>query len=99
MYGYCVDLPTHTSSHTSASNTTPSDFWAEHENEESVPKMSGASFGNTNKSRNASTDVSGGPNVCLADTVNEGTAKEYKPSLIGNKKPNVRKGVNINDFV
>ena len=51
------------------------------------------------KSRSIATDSTVGPNIILSDGVSDGSAKEYKSSLIGSKKPNVKKGVNIERYV
>jgi len=110
VYGTCLEIGTH-APHVASSNTNQVDFWSEHENESLVPKkhVSSNSSQNTDKlpvnlsdsqktspiaSRAALSNSSAGPNVSLANT-SDNTSKDYKPSLIGNKRSQAKKGVNI----
>lgn len=111
LYGTCVEMPT-IASPVVTSNTSHVDFWSEHENEESlVPKTSVSSnssqsndklnkqeLSNSQKTSpvaNRAALSTAGPNVSLAHTSDQSN-KDYKPSLIGNKRSTAKKGVNIN---
>ncbi|XP_054159014.1 ADP-ribosylation factor GTPase-activating protein 2-like [Oppia nitens] len=104
MYGHCLDLPTsgatnssaNTTSADNSSSSSSTDFWTEHEKVESVPKQQSHSSYSSIKSQQTppmTTDGTAGPTVSLVSANNVNLSKDYKPSIIGTKKPTVKKGL------